>query len=74
MLRRTKIIQNLTAENAEVKMAKAQGPGFKGRNGPVSEASPKSNNPPRSFQERMSALSTVSSKTGERNVGKQSPI
>jgi hypothetical protein len=61
---RNKIIQNLTAEiaeHAEVTMAKAQGSGGKERNGPISNASPKAQKPPRGFQERISALSASSS-------------
>jgi hypothetical protein len=49
------------AEHAEVTMAKAQGPGGMGRNGPISNASGDAKKPPRGFQERISALSAFSS-------------
>jgi hypothetical protein len=49
------------AEHAEGTMAKAQGPGCKGRNGPIFNAPRKAKKPPRGFQERISALSASSS-------------
>jgi hypothetical protein len=59
-----KRIQNLTAEiaeHAEGTMAKAQGPGGKGRNSRICSASRKAKKPPRDLQEKISALSASSS-------------
>jgi hypothetical protein len=42
-------------------MAKAQGPGGKGRNSSISKAPLKAKKPPKGFQKRISALSAFSS-------------
>jgi hypothetical protein len=59
--RENKKIRNRIAEHAEVIMAKAQGPGGKERNGPISDASRKAQKAPRDFQEEISALLVSSS-------------